>query len=241
MNFKELLHRHYDEKYSASDYKEVKPVQVRGYPKDRFEAAVYWGDRGDSLLEIGCGSGNVILTLKDNYKKCVGIELSEIRVNELKKLFSDNDNVSILVGNIEEEAFELKKDSFDTILMNAIIEHLIDPIRTLKYLAHLLRPGGRIVIITPNIAKWTRRIKLLFGYFPSTASLDEGLQMYDKKTKTDLYDEGHLHYFTYRSLKKILIERVNLSRVIIKGFGRPRALTYLFPKLFSDCLVIGIK
>jgi len=199
------------------------------------------GGKGDSLLEVGCGSGNVLLTLKDKYKNCVGIELSEVRANELRKLFSIYDNISILVGNIEDKNFNFKKESFDTILMNAVIEHLITPIQTLKYLAGLLKPGGKIVITTPNIAKWTRRIKLLFGYFPSTASLNEGLVMYDKKTKTDLYDEGHLHYFTYRSLKNILIKRVGLSKVIYYGFGRPYMLTHFFPKLFSDCLVIGIK
>lgn len=181
------------------------------------------------------------MTLKDNYKKCVGVELSEVRANELRKLFSDYDDISILVGNIERDSLHLKKESFDTILMNAMVEHLITPIRTLRYLAGLLKPGGRVVIITPNIAKWTRRIKLLFGYFSSTASLNEGMLMYDKKTKTDLYDEGHLHYFTYRSLKRILIERVGLSKVICHGFGSPYMLTHLFPQLLSDCLVIGIK
>jgi len=39
---KEELYRHYNKKYSKSNYKEVKPVQVKGYPKDRFEAAVWW-------------------------------------------------------------------------------------------------------------------------------------------------------------------------------------------------------
>lgn len=241
MIYKQKLYRHYNKIYSKNDYKNVKPVQVKGYPKDRFEAAVYWGGKGDSLLEVGCGSGNVLLTLKDNYKKCVGVELSEVGANELRKLFSGYDDISILVGNIEDKSLNLKKESFDTILMNAVIEHLIAPIQALKYLAGLLKSGGRIIIITPNIAKWTRRVKLLFGYFPSTASLDEGLLMYDKKTKTDLYDEGHLHYFTYRSLKRILIERVGLSKVICYGFGRSCMLARLFPQLFSDCLVIGIK
>ena len=241
MIYKQELHHHYNKKYSKSNYKDVKPVQVKSYPKNRFEAAVYWGGKGDSLLEVGCGSGSVLLTLKDNYKKCVGVEFSEVRANELRKLFSGYDNISILVGNIEDKSLKLKKESFDTILMNAVIEHLITPLQTLEYLASLLKSGGRIVIITPNIAKWTRRIKLLFGFFPSTASLDEGLVMYDKKTKTDLYDEGHLHYFTYRSLLKILMERVGLSKVTCYGFGSSQILTRLFPKLFSDCLVIGTK
>jgi len=81
----------------------------------------------------------------------------------------------------------------------------------------------------------------MFGYFPSTASLDEGLLMYDCKTSTNLYDEGHLHYFTYRSLKRILLERVGMSEVRIHGYGKPILLTKFSPKLISDCIVIGIK
>ncbi len=89
MIYKQELHRHYNKKDSKDDYKEVKPVQVEGYPKNRFEATVYWGGKGDSLLEVGCGSGNILLTLRDNYRKCVGVELSEAKANELKKLSSD--------------------------------------------------------------------------------------------------------------------------------------------------------
>ena len=165
MIYKQELSHHYNKKYSKSNYKDVKPVQVKGYPKNRFEAAVYWGGEGDSLLEVGCGSGNVLLTLRDNYKKCVGVELSKARANELRKLFSGYDDISILVGNIEDKSLNLKKESFDTILMNAVIEHLIAPIQTLRYLASLLKSGGRIVIITPHIAKYTRRNKLLFLFY----------------------------------------------------------------------------
>ncbi|MFC2091743.1 class I SAM-dependent methyltransferase [Elusimicrobiota bacterium] len=235
------LHQHYNKKYVKSDYKEVKPVIVKGYPKNRYEAAVSVSGKGDSFLEIGCGSGSVMLTFKDYYKRCVGVELSDIRADEMKKLFNGCNNVDIVTGNIEDKNLDMQAETFDTILVNAVVEHLVTPIPTLEYLCALLKKGGRIIIITPNIAKWTRRIKLLLGYFPSTASFDEGLLRYDKKTKTDLYDDGHLHYFTYRSMKKILIERVGLSKVDCRGFGRPSVLTRLFPKLFSDCFVVGIK
>ncbi|MFA5149944.1 MAG: hypothetical protein WC433_03420, partial [Candidatus Omnitrophota bacterium] len=83
--------------------------------------------------------------------------------------------------------------------------------------------------------------KLLFGRFPSTASLNEGLLNYDRKTQTKLYDESHLHYFTFRSLKNILTERIGFSKIFCYGFGRPEVLVRLLPRLFSECLMIGIK
>jgi len=97
--------------------------------------------------------------------------------------------------------------------MVALIEHLIDPLRAMQRIRQLLKPGGFAYIDTPNIARYTLRLKLLMGRFPSTASMNEGLTTYSGKP-TDLYDEGHLHYFTYRSLSLMLTERCGFSRVV---------------------------
>jgi len=236
----ELL-RHYDEKYRSSDFKEVKPIIVTGHPRDRFQAAVHWCGSGENYLEIGAGSGNVMLSNRNKFKNAVGVELSQTRIPELKKLFLNDDGLKIISGNVEDYNLELQENYFDWIVMIAVIEHLVEPISALKYLRKLLKPGGKILIDTSNIAKWTRRIKLLFGFFPSTASLNEGLRMYDKKTQTDLFDEGHLHYFTYRSLSKMLIERSGYSEVSKCSYGSYGVLTQLLPNLFSECIVIATK
>lgn len=238
----DILLRHYNKKYPSDEDEEIQPVSVSSYPNHRDEAVVYWAGKGESLLEVGCGSGNVLLTLKDDYSRCIGVELAQTRYNQLKNLFSKCSNIQLINGNIEDKDLEIAPSSIDTIIINAVVEHLIEPISALQYLEELLKPKGRIIITTPNFAKWTRRIKLFLGRFPSTASLNEGLTAYDKKTSTLLYDDGHLHYFTYRSLKKLLIERVGFSCVTSKGFGKPCFLTATFPKLFSsECLLIAVK
>lgn len=121
--------------------------------------------------------------------------------------------------------------------MNAVVEHLVDPVGALLTVRRQIAPGGYLLLTTPNIAKWTRRIKLLCGRFPSTASVDEGLLQYDGVTPTVLHDEGHLHYFTYRSLARILLERAGFSRVERLGYGRPAVLARAWPTLFSDVCV----
>src|SRR5262249_34895851 len=85
----------------------------------------------------------------------------------------------------------------DAVILLALIEHLVDPLRAMARVRQWLRPGGFAFVDTPNIAKWTRRTKLLCGVFPATASRDEGLSTYDGQP-ADLHDEGHLHYFTFR-------------------------------------------
>lgn len=128
----------------------------------------------------------------------------------------------------------------------ALIEHLVDPLGALTDTRALLRPGGFIYIDTPNIAKWTRRVKLVGGRFPSTSSQQEGLITYDG-APVALHDEGHLHYFTYGSLERMLIERCGYSRVERVPYGATRkpsprlsnVLARRVPTLFSEIAIIA--
>jgi SAM-dependent methyltransferase len=154
--------------------------------------------------------------------------------------------VELNVDNIPAEMYEKK---YDAILMIALIEHLIDPLRAMQNIHKLLKPGGFVYIDTPNIAKYSNRLKLLRGKFPSTASTNEGLTTYEGKP-VDLYDEGHLHYFTYRSLSKMLIDYCGYSSVKKLGyhissglFGKQvhYKLSKMNPELFSELLLVTYK
>jgi hypothetical protein len=82
--------------------------------------------------------------------------------------------------------------------------------------------------------------------YGNTPAYDEGLTTYDGRP-VDLHDEGHLHYFTYRSLTRMLVERCGFSRVekapyprspALLGRRADYALACLRPELFSEfCLV----
>ena len=217
-------------------------------PKDRFEmAAMIASKHKGNYLEIGAGSGLVARAVQENYKNITLTELSSSRVKELRTIFKDNLKVTILQHDIEKDYLNYENNYFDVIILSAVIEHLIDPISVLKKLYTKLKTSGILIIDTPNIAKHTRRIKLLFGRFPSTASLDEGLLCYDKKRFTKLYDEGHLHYFTFRSISKILIGFIGFREVRYLGYGSlkttktPFFLAKLLPKLFSDVFIVAKK
>jgi hypothetical protein len=104
-----------------------------------------------------------------------------------------------------------------------------------------------VYIDTPNVAKYTRRIKLLLGRFPSTASLNEGLTTYAGQP-VDLHDEGHLHYFTFRSLSNMLTERCGFSRVakisypgekIVLGRHFHSLLAGIWPEMFSEIALVA--
>jgi SAM-dependent methyltransferase len=66
--------------------------------------------------------------------------------------------------NMEEESFPYDDDSFDVVLFCEILEHLlIDPVRALQEINRVLKPGGQLVLTTPNAARRANVVALVAG------------------------------------------------------------------------------
>ena len=250
----ENLAVHYDTKYAREpEADRASQLVVPGrVPRNRFEACVRTFPRlfaGSDVLELGAGSGNVALSLLAAGLACRSYTVSETSEPRLEGLRRRQDDPRLRVARIDaEQVPEELFGRFDAVIMVALIEHLVDPLGSLQRIRRLLRPGGFVYLDTPNVAKWTRRLKLLAGRFPSTSSRDEGLTGYDGQPVT-LHDEGHLHYFTYRSLSRLLLERCGFSRLEKHpyaaggrlGPGVAHALARIWPELFAEvCLVARV-
>jgi len=247
----ERLERHYDAKYGAErEAHGTRIVRANRAPADRHEACLTYFPRhfrGGSILEIGAGDGVIARSLAaagvafDDY---TATEYSQARLDGLARSLSDP-RVRTAYLDLEAPPGE-HTGRYDAVILLATIEHLVDPIAGLRHVREMLRPGGFAFVDTPNIAKYTRRAKLLFGRFPATASQDEGLSTYDGGP-VDLHDEGHLHYFTYRSLSRLLVERCGFARTTpapyvtapyLLGRSIAAALARWRPQLFAElCLV----
>lgn len=251
----ERLREHYETKYAA-DAESTGPELIKpgAILSDRFQAGVEFVSRhfqGGDILEIGAGRGDVAHTLLKSLsciKSYTITDLSSSRVTGLKSTLNDP-RVRADVFDVERDDEFLNGGKFDAIIMIALIEHLVDPMGVMKKIRDRLNNEGFVYIDTPNVAKYTNRIKLLFGRFPSTASREEGLVTYDGK-QVDLFDEGHLHYFTYRSLSRMLIERCGFSRVVKVGYpGGLRVLgdsahaklATVWPEAFSELALLAYR
>jgi SAM-dependent methyltransferase len=244
------LQTHYDKKYAhETDVLEVTPIDVVDAPSNRFEAAVKFIPQfvpGGSILELGAGNGAVAKTLLNSGMDIESYTMGDIslpRVAGIARSIQD-DRVSVL--HMDVDRMPEPDAKYDAVVMIALIEHLIDPLRAMQNIHKVLKPGGIAYIDTPNIAKYTRRIKLMLGQFPSTASNNEGLTTYYGEP-VDLHDEGHLHYFTYGSLSNLLIQRCGFTEVKklsyrpekrLLGKSVDSMLARLWPEAFSGEVVV---
>ena len=93
------------------------------------------------LLDIGCGPGWLLSAVDDGWDKH-GAELSAAAAEHAAQ-YGD-----IFVGPFESSSFEA--GSFDLIFMYHVIEHLPEPVDALLRASALLRPGGNLVLGTPD-------------------------------------------------------------------------------------------
>jgi 2-polyprenyl-3-methyl-5-hydroxy-6-metoxy-1,4-benzoquinol methylase len=107
------------------------------------------------LLEIGAGHGWYLKIMKNLGWDVTGVEWNPISARKASTLF----DIEVFPGAVEEANFE--DNSFDAITLRHVIEHVPDPIETLRECKRILKPGGKIHIATPNGAslasKWFRR------------------------------------------------------------------------------------
>jgi len=101
-------------------------------------------------LEIGCGEGWMLAALRSEGWSVVGVERSVAS----GRFAATENRLPLLVGGLE--AFK-PVPTFDLIFMHHVLEHLPDPLTTLRHSAALLRPGGSLLVVVPNLASWQFR------------------------------------------------------------------------------------
>ncbi len=97
-------------------------------------------------LDIGCGPGFLLSQAKERGWRCTGLDSSPFAPKFARERFGLEDVHS---GLIEDASFE--KGSFDVISMQHVIEHLYEPVSTMREVADLLKPGGLLYLETPDI------------------------------------------------------------------------------------------
>ena len=108
------------------------------------------------ILEVGCGSGEGLIVLKQNgFRNVMGIEpdLDEESCKSLKELY-DIECYNKSFSEFVEEFGGKKK--FDCIILDQVIEHFVEPDKNIKMLHNLMAENGILYIATPDLYKFNR-------------------------------------------------------------------------------------
>ena len=100
--------------------------------------------QGGYLLDIGCGNGSSMLTMQARGWEVTGIDFDETAVAQAK-----NNGLDASTGDLFSVQYE--DNYFDAIMMNHVIEHVSNPQELIKECLRILKPGGKLVALTPNI------------------------------------------------------------------------------------------
>lgn len=66
--------------------------------------------------------------------------------------------------NIEEQKFPFENESFDVVLFCEVLEHLLmDPLACLREISRVLKPNGRLILTTPNVARLENIARMIQG------------------------------------------------------------------------------
>jgi SAM-dependent methyltransferase len=95
------------------------------------------------LLELGCGSGRNLVLLRQLGWRVEGLDFDQSAVDVAR-----SEGLDVRLGAIEAQKYQA--DSFDAVVMCHVIEHVYDPRAVVEECHRVLRPGGRLIVVTPN-------------------------------------------------------------------------------------------
>ncbi len=143
------------------------------------------GQSGD-VLDIGCMDGAIAARLRDLGNRVYGIDASKPAVATARER-----GIDAQIGNLE-ETLPFADEMFDLVFAGEIIEHVYAIDALLTEIRRTLKPGGILVVTTPNLAAFGRRILLLLNRNPHIEISFKGDAA------------GHIRYFVKSTLCRLL-------------------------------------
>lgn len=105
---------------------------------------------GKRVLEVGGGIGNFTLQLAADGRNVTSIEPNEFCHAQLVEKTCDSPNITALLATVETlEQILPPAESFDSIVLMNVLEHIQDDQAVLMLLKRRLAPAGRIVVLVP--------------------------------------------------------------------------------------------
>jgi SAM-dependent methyltransferase len=223
---------------------ELTKLYTQYYPRTNFDPARYeaykechgflsWldGDKTSAfryvpqhvrVLDIGCGSCETL-----GYHQKRGCEVFGVETDQNVKLIAEQNHFNVHIGHFDPAVFE--PNSFDYITMNHVMEHLQDPLTTLKGIASLLKSshakigaGGQFITSFPNFGSTFR---LLTGRKWCGWHIPFHLQFYSRRSLRILAEQADMKI---KSIATITASKLFVSQLGLLVLSEEQTEKYLF-------------
>lgn len=207
-----------------------------------------------TVLDAGCGDGEIGSLLK----KQMHVDVYGVDISKNGVALANKKGLKAKISDMSKK-IPFRSSMFDLVISSATIEHVPNPDTFLKEIYRVLKPGGIVLISTPNLSFWLNRILFFFGLYPlfleASTEAKVGYGIY-KRFFYGMQLVGHIHVFTLPALKELLeYYRFSIRRVVGNSvdFVTPvsKVITFLyriidmcmtrFPSLSSDIIIIAGK
>jgi 2-polyprenyl-3-methyl-5-hydroxy-6-metoxy-1,4-benzoquinol methylase len=183
----DYIHQFYIDAYAddeASKHHGARHEQIYSFYLDLVERYKSPG----SLLDIGCGDGNLLAVARQRGWQISGYDVDD---NSTKAVSDRLDGASIFTGDFLALEESIR---YDVITLHQVLEHVKNPNEYLQKLRKLLTNDGYVFVAVPNIRSFSNSVKAFLEHV--------GIR---KKNIGKYYDTyHHLLYFTPPTLRKLL-------------------------------------
>jgi SAM-dependent methyltransferase len=156
----------------------------------------------DSVLDLGCGTGDLTAEIARSGAATVGVEVAEAAVQRARARHPELDfQLAPIEGPLP-----FDDNAFAVVFASEVIEHVADTARWLSEVRRVLAPRGRLLLTTPNHG----RLRLALG----------GVERFSEPFG------DHLHLYTARSLRDVLTE-LGFGDVRVRAAAGPPLLRRL--------------
>jgi 2-polyprenyl-3-methyl-5-hydroxy-6-metoxy-1,4-benzoquinol methylase len=253
--------------YDSSDrYLEICESRSEENFKNILDVVQQYVPKNASLLEFGCGTGNLAALIADKDYKVLGVDISDRFVEHAKGMYQSSR------GNLAFETVGFGKlpyadESFDCIYTCAVLEHCYKVDEIIMDFHRILKKGGTLIIGTPNmLSPFTRvlliaktwmgkrsryhlygtpsflmksiwyNIKKIYSRKPDLIYVTPKYDGFNESDEDVTYLSTHKDYL--RLLKPLNYKIHELARGESKG---GKIIAKLFPKLSGEVLIVAAK
>jgi 2-polyprenyl-3-methyl-5-hydroxy-6-metoxy-1,4-benzoquinol methylase len=176
---------------------------------------------GGTLVDVGCGAGDLWRATRDRFTRCIGIDA--VRYPEL------SGEIAFERADLDRDRLPVTDAAADATAAVEVIEHLENPRAFVRELVRVTKPGGWIVVTTPN------QLSVLSLLTLATKGQFSAFQRGDYPAhRTALLEVDLRRIADETGLADVEIAFTRWGRLPLAGWHYPAAVAALAPRRLSD-------